>query len=171
MAVSAIQKKTNETRHRQSFLKSAATGAFFGYALKWAIPVMPQEKDDVFFSEIEKVKKQAQQVGLNEFEVIKTANPKADGTDEFVRLFENNKEDLFKKKKFENHPAENVMRLYKRVLNLVQDTKYKGYDDLAHSVKRIRSTSAFIIIGFSIGLASAMVHNIKVSLAKKDREV
>ena len=168
MALNAVQNDSNNSSgdlRRQSFLKSAASGAVIGYALKWATPILPQEKDDIFVSETTQIEEDAK-VAKEEVEAIKNSNPKIKGSDEFVRLYETKKINFTDKSKLESTFSDDLMKLYSRVSSKIKEVKEIGYDNRVTLTKGARPTSIFIALGVGVGIFSALVHNIYVENIK-----
>jgi len=71
MVVSPVQ---NNNNNKVSYVKSAAIGALAGYSLKYLLPITSQEKDEVFISEMNKIKAKAKGNTLKELEGERVLN-------------------------------------------------------------------------------------------------
>lgn len=128
MAVSAIQ---NDNKNHVSYTKSAFVGALTGYCAKYLIPVLPQEKDDVFISELKRIKDDAKaQIGKAKLSFSKKAKPDdLSYLDEFIRSCNANEK-----------------------LEIIA---------LKTNIKAIRPTYIFVSAGVILGLAMGFVKNVR----------
>lgn len=166
MALDAIQQNSssNNDLRRTSFLKSGAIGAVTGYALKYSLPIMLQENDDVFISESAQADADAKVV-QEEMQLIKKDSAKIKGADEFIRLYQNKKIDFSTSSAL--GLSEDLQKLYSRVTSKIFDTKNLEIEKRVAWAKKIRPTFTFVAAGTALGLLSALVHNVYVENAKK----
>ncbi len=160
MAVSAIQKDTNNNSHKMSYIQSAATGALIGYSLKWAIPVTPQEKDEIFNAKLKEISATAQAERLKEFENIKNIEPKTQAKDTFIKLHDDKKLNEVEIKKLAEPLCTQVMDFKNRVNETAKTVRKVGRKTLNAFTKSIRPTSTFVLTGMGIALCIAFLHNI-----------
>lgn len=167
MAVSAVQNQTENLR-KKSLLLSGATGAVAAYTLKWAIPVLPWEKDDFYKSEQLNVQKKSEMIATQEIEALRTNAKQINGADEFVKMYDEKKIDLKDSSKSLNEMSDDVIKIYSKILSKMQDSKATGIDTLKTMTKRIRPTLAFVLLGLGAGVFSAVYHNVYVTNVKNN---
>lgn len=148
MAVEAVQSNQQKS-HQASYIKSAVAGGLGGYALKYVLPLTPQEKDEKFFNDINGVKEILKTKEINE---IRKSPLRTDAQDEFVKLIDNNeiKFSKFSGKtgliEFLSHFNMRAREAAKKIV-----TTYN---------KDIRPANSFIAIGAGFALATAFVYNV-----------
>lgn len=161
MAVSAIQKDTNNNSHKNmSYVKSAAAGALIGYSLKWALPITPQEKDERFNAELDAISAKAKAAEAKEFENIRNIEPKTLATDTFIKLYDSNKLNDSDIKSLTEPLSTQVMDLKNRVNDKTKMIKQVGEKTLNSFTKSIRPAGSFIVTGLGIAVGIAFVHNV-----------
>lgn len=165
MALDAIQQNnfSNNDLRRKSFLKSAAIASVTAYAMKYAIPILPQEKDDVFLKEEDQLIEDAK-ITNTEVDVLRQSRTKIKGADEFIRLFDEKKIDLTEKPKYEL--SEDLQKIYSEVTSKIAGTKNLELDKRLAFTKQKRPAVAFLVAGAFVGLFSALIHNVYVENAK-----
>lgn len=128
MAVSAIQ---NDNNNHVSYTKSAFVGALTGYGAKYLIPILPQEKDDVFNAELKRIKDDAKvQIGKAKLSFSKKAKSNdLIYLDEFIRSCTANEK--------------------------IEINRLKT------NIKAIRPTFIFVSAGVILGLAMGFVKNVR----------
>ena len=158
MSVNAVRQNENTPA---SYLKYLALGAVSGYALKYALPLTAQEKDENFNAELNKIKARAESIKQKEFEEIRrTPNPHSIAVDTFLRMFKEKKLNESELQKLPEDLFSKVMDLKTRVDSKAQEVLYTDLANLKIVTKRLRPTSTFIIAGAAIGGAFALIRNI-----------
>lgn len=166
MAVSAIQKCDDNTKNA-SWLKSTAIGALTGYSLKYLIPVTSQEKDEFYNAAVDEIETKAQKSRLNEIHLLAPkARPEIKSKEAFTRMCNSSNLTLAELNAKINL-SNSTLDLVHQVNNKGKEITKQGIESLTASVKNIRPTSAFVLIGVSIGLGTALVHNISNKIVEE----
>jgi len=158
MAVEAIQKNNYNNSNRMSVAGSATFGALAGYSLKWALPITPQEKDEKYSLELNRINKESRQARNAEKELI--ASSKLDGADKFVKMNKEGKLTLSEIEKLPDPDNAQVRKLFVRINNAALKSKTEGQKALVNLTKGIRPTSTFVLLGLTIATGIALVHNL-----------
>lgn len=175
MAVEAVH---NNGQNKTSYINSLAVGVMGGYALKWALPILPSENDKRYTDELNSIKKRATGVWEQEIEAIRIEGARNQGADEFIKMYDDLKEKnpkvksmkyLFTEeiKKFEAPSQLDLMSLLNRANNAYSNTKEKDIDGLKLNTKSIRPTGTFMTIGAFITLGIALFNNITKEVSNK----
>lgn len=160
MAITVIQNNSNNNSGRMGYMSSAVLGALSGYSLKWLLPLTTQEKDQNYLDELVQVKRNAWQAREAEIEKIRNEVPKANGADEFISMYDNNKLTSFDIKKVDEPLSGKLTALLERINNAALKVKTEGRENLIFQIKKIRPALTFISIGMGIALGIALIHNI-----------
>lgn len=161
MVVNAIQ--TNEYQPKQaSYLGAVGIGALSGYALKNALPITKQEKDDLYWSYIEASRIKAKLFKDQEIEAIKAFAKKNSAEDKFIKFIEEtdaeSKSTIFKSLK--GNTKTEFFKLVSHVNEVARDVKYEGKKVAAAVAKDIRPAGTFIASGAVFALAGTLVYNV-----------
>lgn len=162
MTVNALQK--NESS-KYSYTKTAAVGAVSCYILKWALPVMYQEKDERYYEGLKKVYSEVRNARKNEIESIRNSN--CPGADEFINMHDKKQLNRRNIEKLSKLSATNVMNLFIRVNEYTKNVYSIYKSDLHTSTKSIRPTGTFVLSGILIGLGVAAINNMLGFMFKK----
>lgn len=165
MAVTVVQNREYTPQPKQaSYLKNVIAGGVIGYALKYALPVIKDERDENFKAYLKETKMKAKQAKLDEFEAIKNAHKKAKGTDEFVNIFSNKRLNITDKikifKQLDKDTQKNVKWLIEQVNDKSREINVAGKKAINAAVKDIRPTHTFIAAGVGVAALGTLIYNI-----------
>lgn len=167
MAVNAVQNNNNST---MSYKKSIAVGAITGYALKWALPITPQEKDLNYTLELNRAKAEAKLAKTNELSAIINAKPKTKAIDTFSKLHSTHKLTQEEIAKLPESLRAQVTALKARPSFKFKEAFKIGLNKAIVITKGIRSKGIFITTGAVVALAYAFTHNVIKGMATNSTE-
>lgn len=169
MALRAVQ-KNNDNSGTLSYTKSAAVGAFIGYSLKHILPITSQEKDENFNASLNAIKVKAKEAELAEVKKIRSLRRQSEAADTFIRMYDAktlNPSDFDRIKK----PLVNdVRQFFARVNEEAQKMSEIEMKNLKKSVKKLRPTSIFVVMGVVTGLLIALVNNVLTRIARENSQ-
>lgn len=158
MSVNALV--TNENTPA-SYLKYMAFGAISGYALKYAIPVTAQERDENFKAELKNIRARVKETRKQEIEAIRKDYKNRDkATDMFLKMNDSKKLRSIDLEKVPEKLLDKIMDLKSGVDYRTKERLYTEIDNLRIITKKIRPTSVFVFGGAAIGAVYALVKNI-----------
>lgn len=164
MSVRAVQNDNNQGR--MSYLNSGLFGALAAYSLKYIIPIMPQEKDEFFYAELNEIKQKAKALKTSKIDEIRNTKNKTPAMEQFIYLHDKGK---LKSSKIRSQSeslrkglSEILFNINNSARNLIQREKVM----LITKTKEIRPASTFIIIGTLAGTAIAGINNIINTIAQ-----
>lgn len=161
MVVNAIQ--TNEYKPKQaSYIGAVGIGALSGYALKNALPITKQEKDELYWSYINVSQAKAKLFKVREIEAIKASAKKTSAEDNFIKFIE--EADAQKRssvyKSLKGNAKTEFFKVVSRVNEVAREVKAGGKEVATAVVKDIRPTGTFIASGAVFALAGTLVYNV-----------
>lgn len=158
MPVNAIQQRETSPAN---YLKYMAIGSIGGYALKYAAPITPQEKDDYYKAELKRIGEKRKRIKQDEITELRKANiyPKK-AIDTFVKMDDSKKLNKDELKKLPENLYSKVFDIKKHLDYIVRERIYEDMLNLKTSTKRLRPASVFIFIGAATGAVIALVTNI-----------
>lgn len=152
----AVQKVDNSSIN---YPGSILIGGLTGYCFKWALPIMPQEKDAKFKSELKQVRVRVKSYIANEIEAIRRNSHGDEATDVFLRLYNEKHLNEAQLKTVPEHLLAKVREFKESIICKTKDAVSKGRADLITLTKKIRPTSIFVLTGMALGLATALTIN------------
>lgn len=160
MSVNVVRR--NDESHT-SYLKSAALGALTGYALKYMLPLTPQEKDDTYVNSLKELKDKAKNIRLAEIEAIRKKEHKSEAEEVFLKIYDAKKLKNLGDQNLSEHLLSKVIEIRAKVNNDALRALNHGKKTLEALTKSIRPTSVFVLIGAAIGILAAFGNNILYS--------
>lgn len=169
MAVSAVQKNQNKP-HKINYAGAAVVGAIGGYSLKYLSPLTAQEKNDDYYKyRLNKIKSEAKLA--KEAKLIEIRNAKdCPDVDQFIKMYDNQQLKASKIKALKEPLSYQVLNLVRMVNNEARETIIQGKKDLKASIKDIRPTKTFVLLGMGISLLTALACNVSREMSKNSRE-
>lgn len=167
MSVDAVKENYKSYTPRTSYLGAIGIGAIGGYALKWILPITPQEKDELYKTGISQARKVYWRTRNDEIEAIKKSKKKPEGADEFIKMYEKHKLTYAEIKKL-NSPK--VQDLFNRINDYAMAAKSESRRKLIINIKGIRPAFTFTLIGAAIGFMVAIINNISANSRELDSE-
>ena len=158
MTVNAVQKNENKS-HSASYIKSATIGGLGGYALKYILPVMPQEKEEHFDSFLTDLKKQVRESKLKAIDDIRNSPDKTLAADSFIRLVDKNELKASKIKELKGPLSFDVMDIVTQINDKGREVKACGKETFTALTKHVRSSSTFVTTGIGVAFVAAFVYN------------
>lgn len=169
MALRAVQKNKDDSG-TLSYTKSAAVGAFIGYSLKHILPVTHQEKDEKFNASLNAIKVKTKEAELAEVKKIRSLRRQSEAADTFIRMYDAktlNPSDFDKVKKT---LVNDVKQFFTRVNEEAQKINEIEIKKLKKSIKKLRPTSVFVVMGFVTGLLIALVNNVLTRVTRENSQ-
>lgn len=164
MAIRAVQTDENRTKHA-SYTKAAVIGGVGGYALKYLLPITPQEKDDRFGLYLDDLKTHVKEAKLKEIEAIRNLPSKTLAEDTFIGLFDKKEVSASRINGLKEPLASGVVDIITRINDKGRVAKESSREIFKAVTKHIRPTSTFVSTGASITLAAAFMYNTLQRLA------
>ena len=165
MAVSAIQNNNSKNNHKTSYLKAAGLGALGGYALKYIIPVAPQERDESYSLALDEIKIEKQAAKAKEIASIRNITDNVPAADEFIKICDNKDVKPSKYRMFRSTKNKNVIDYLTQVNNAGKKVNIIERIALDAKIKRFRSTKDFALIGATFALSMAFISNVLVKMS------
>lgn len=160
MSVNVVRR--NDEPHT-SYLKSAALGALTGYALKYMLPLTPQEKDDTYVNSLKELRDKAKNIRLAEIEAIRKKESKSEAEKVFLKIYDAKKLKNIGDQNLSENLLSKVIEIRAKVNKDALRALDHGKKTLEALTKSIRPTSVFVPIGAAIGILAAFGNNILYS--------
>lgn len=157
MSVNAVR-SSDEPQHT-SYLKSSALGALTGYALKYILPLTPQEKDDTYMRRLDEIKNKARNLRLKKIAILRAKEPKNEAEEVFLKLHDSKKLKNLGEQNLPEHLLSKVIELRAKINNSAQRALDHGSRSLEAVTKSIRPTGIFVFVGAAVGILMAFGNN------------
>lgn len=164
MPVDAIDDRNAKLLSGTSYIGAALTGAVSGYALKWAIPLTRQEKDETYAAGMSQSRRDYWVARKSEIEEIRKSKNKIECADLFIKLNDENKLTLAQIQKAKAPVYDKLMILFNRINEVGLVAKIEGKRIIKIRIKDLRPTFVFILLGTGFGLGIALIKNIAKNL-------
>lgn len=160
MAISAIQNNnTNNNPKRASVIDAALIGGISGYALKWALPIMAQEKTQDYNAGLKEISQKAIAVRTQTYNNIRNSKNRTPASDTFIKMYDNKTLNPKEIKKLKEPLQSEIFGLRSGVRHKTKDMIRTGKRALESFTKSIRPTSSFVFLGMGLATAIAFIHN------------
>lgn len=167
MALRAVQKNKDDSG-TLSYTKSAAVGALIGYSLKHILPVTPQEKDEKFNASLNAIRVKAKEAELAEVKKIRNLRRQSEAADTFIRMYDAKTLNPTDFDKIKKTLVNDVRHFFTRINEEAQEISEIEIKNLKKSVKKLRPTSVFVVMGFVTGLLIALVNNVLTRITREN---
>lgn len=169
MTVNAV--RSSEDPHHTSYLKSFTLGALTGYALKYVLPLTPQEKDDAYMRRLDAIKNNARNIRLKKIEILRAKESKDKAEELFLKLNDAGKLKNLGEQNLPEHLLSKVIEIRAKINNSALLVLDKGRRSLVALTKSIRPTGTFILTGAAVGLLIAFGNNIIYNTSAIETEI
>lgn len=167
MVVSAIQNNNTKKSGNINYLGAATLGGLTGYALKYILPITPQEKDANFKAELAQIEAEAKQTRINDIEAIRKIAKKDLAQDTFISLYDKGKLDIENINNLDEPLKIKVKSLFFETSENADYLLKRRTKSLQALVKGIRPTVTFAAIGVFSAISVALYHNITNIIANR----
>ena len=168
MAVSAIQ--NNKNNSSTSYIGAAAIGIGTAYISRDLIPLTKAEKDDQYKASLREIKAKVSQSMLEEAEALAKSERKNKAAEAFIKIYEagdkttkyaNIRKMFLEIKKLDKSLKNDVISIIDGIKDNARLLKREQERVLKAGIKDLRPIAPFVAFGAVVGLAIALVSNIK----------